>query len=105
MDMVFVPPTESRGAIGRRRVIRKLRKDGATSAGTARPFEPSNRLEERGLARALRCGMVRQTDKGGFWVDEEKVAACRTKEIRFVIIGLLAMLLLFAILYVLGEFN
>lgn len=103
MDVAFVPTGESRGAIGRRRVIRKLRRDGATSLGTARPFEPKNRLEERGLARALRCGMVRSTEKDTYWVDEEKVAECRSKELRFVLIVLLVMLMVFGTLYILGE--
>ena len=92
------------GTKGRQRLVCRLRADGATSAGSACPFEPGNRLERRALERALRCGMIRRTDEGTYWVDEDAVARVRALEVRWLIIGLLMMLLMFGILYILGEF-
>lgn len=92
------------GKEGRQRLVRKLRGAGAISAWSAQPFEPGNRMERRALDRALRCGMIRRTDEGTYWVDEEKVARIRAREVRWVIISILLMMLLFGILYILGEF-
>lgn len=89
---------------GSKRVVRRLRREGATSAWSARPFEPTSRLERRALERALHAGLVHRTDEGTYWVDEERVARLRTCELRWVLVSLLAMVLLFGILTILGEF-
>ena len=86
------------------RLVKRLLDDGATSEFSARPFEPRNRIETRALERAVRAGMIKRTDSGTYWVDQERYAQCRTKQIRFAIIAVMGMLLLFAILFILGEF-
>ena len=48
--------------------------------------------------------MIKRTDGGTYWVDQERYAQCRTKQIKFTIIAVMGMLLLFAILFILGEF-
>ena len=91
------------GSAARARMVRKLRAAGATSESSARPIEPGNRFQQRGLERALRCGMIRQAKNGGYYVDEDRVAAYRTCQMRWALTALLFLALLFGILYVLGE--
>jgi hypothetical protein len=92
------------GKAGGRRLVRRLRSAGATSERSAKPLEPANRMEERSLARALRCGTIRRTDAGLYWVDEAKLARIRARELRFLVIALLGLVLLFGVLFILGEF-
>ena len=98
----FVP---SGGGCGKSspRLVKKLLDQGATSEWSARPLEPGRKLEQRALARNLRAGIIRRTDKGDYWVDQERWAACRTRQLRVVTIAVFASLLLMAILFVLGE--
>jgi hypothetical protein len=100
--VVYVP-VHTAGAAGRQRLIRKLRSAGATSEGSAHPLEPENRIERKSLERALRCGTIRRTGDGNYWLDEEQLARSRTREMRYAGIALLFMLLTLGILYVLGE--
>jgi hypothetical protein len=86
------------------RLVKRLLDAGATSEWSAKPFEPRNSVETRALERAIKAGMIRRTDGGTYWVDQERYAQCRTKQIRFAIIAAMGMLLLFAILFILGEF-
>jgi hypothetical protein len=98
----FVP--HGSGNVPSTRLVKRLRDAGATSEWSARPLETKSPIEGRMLERSLRSGVVRQTDKGTFWVDEERLARCRTKQLRFALIAVLGVLLMFGILFILGEF-
>jgi hypothetical protein len=98
----------NRGSCGGRepshRLVKRLLDQGATSEWSARPLEPKNPLETKRLERTLSTGIVHRTDRGTYWVDEERWRACRTRQLRFAGIAVLGVLLMFAILFVLGEF-
>jgi hypothetical protein len=98
--MGYVPASNE----GRRRILRRLRKDGATSPASARAYEPKNGIERRALERAVKCGVVRAAGNDTYWVDEDRVRAVRSVELRFVGVTVLGVLLLFGILFILGEF-
>lgn len=102
MAVVFVPPGGSCGKSSPR-LVKKLLDQGATSEWSARPLEPGRRIEQRALERSLRAGIIRRTGKGDYWVDQERWAACRTRQLRLVAFAALATFLLLAILFVLGE--
>ena len=106
MAVVYTPIfTGSNGSTAHTsRLVKRLLDAGATSEWSAKPFEPRNRVETRALERAVKAGMIKRTEGGTYWVDQERYAQCRTKQIRFAIIAVMAMLLLFAILFILGEF-
>lgn len=86
------------------RLVKRLLDAGATSEWSAKSFEPRNAIETRALERAVKAGMIKRTDGGTYWVDQERYAQCRTKQIKFTIIAVMGMLLLFSILFILGEF-
>jgi hypothetical protein len=86
------------------RLVRKLLAEGATSQWSAKPLSPTRRIEQRALERAVRTGIIRRTDEGAYWVDQERWDACRAKQARFAVIAVFGVLLMFAILFVLGEF-
>jgi hypothetical protein len=94
----------SGGGKHRARLVRRLRADGATSVSSARPLELKNPFDRRGLESALRCGVIKRADGDTYYVDEERAAEVRTRELRFLLIALLAMAMLFGILFILGEF-
>lgn len=105
MGYVFIPSGGGRGCIeAKPRLIRRLLKQGATSQWSARPLELKRRYDFTELESNLKLGMIHRTDEGTYWVDEEKWARCRTKQARIAIIAVMAVLLMFAILFVLGEF-
>jgi len=85
-------------------LIKRLLDAGATSEWSARPLELRNSFEAKRLERTLRTGIIRRTDKGAYWVDEELWHQCRTKQLRLVGFAILGVILLFAILFILGEF-
>ena len=87
------------------RLVRKLLSAGATSQWSAKPLSPARRIEKLELERSIRSGVIHRTESGDYWVDEERWAECRTKQMRIVGIAVAASLLLIAILYVLGELS
>ena len=101
--MAYFVPRRSR-SVPSSRMVKRLLDAGATSEWSARPLETKGPIEGRMLERSLRSGIVRQTDKGTFWVDEERLARCRAKQLRFALIAVLGVLLMFGILFILGEF-
>jgi len=105
MGHVFIPSGGGSSCIeAKPRLIRRLLKQGATSQWSARPLELKRRYDFTELEANLKLGMIHRTDEGTYWVDEEKWARCRTKQARIAIIAVMAVLLMFAILFVLGEF-
>ena len=105
MGYVFIPSGAGRSCSeGSPRLVRRLLNQGATSQWSARPLELKRRYDFTELEANVKLGMIHRTDEGTYWVDEEKWARCRTKQVRIVIIAVLGVFLMFAILFVLGEF-
>lgn len=105
MGSVFIPGGGKRGCLeAKPRLIRRLLAQGATSQWSARPLELKRRYDHTELETNLKAGMIHRTDEGTYWVDEEKWARCRMKQVRIVIVTVLGVFLVFAILFVLGEF-
>ena len=103
MGYVFIP-SGGGGSQASPRLIRRLLHQGATSQWSARPLELKRKHEHAALEASLKSGMIHRTDAGTYWVDEEKWARCRTKQMRIVLVAVLGVFLVFAILFVLGEF-
>jgi len=101
MGAVIVHSSEG----GKCRVARRLFDEGATSQWSAREFEPKNGLERRALAACLASGLVTRTEAGTYFVDPERYEALRVRQRWALIIAVAAMLILFAVLYLTGEFN
>src|SRR5688572_22691811 len=85
-------------------LIKRLLDAGATSEWSARPLELRNSFEAKRLERTLRTGIIRRTDQCAYWLDEELWHQRRTTQLRPVASAILGVLLMFAILFVLGEF-
>jgi|SRR5687767_17212 len=105
MAYEYIPSGAGRGCSqGSPRLIKRLLNQGATSQWSARPLELKRKHEHVALEASLKSGMIHRTDEGTYWVDEEKWARCRTKQMRIVLVAVLGVFLMFAILFVLGEF-
>jgi len=101
MGAVIVHSSEG----GKCRVARRLFDEGATSQWSARAFEPRNGLEQRALAACLASGLVVRTEAGTYFVNAERYEALRVRQRWALIITVAVMLILFAVLYLTGEFN
>jgi hypothetical protein len=105
MAYVYIPTAgRSRPAGASARLVRRLLSQGATSQWSARPLELKRGYERAALEASLASGMIHRTDEGTYWVDEEKWARWRRKQLRIVVVAVMAVFLMFAILFVLGEF-
>jgi len=74
-----------RAARARRELVRQLKRSGATSQDKAVPLEVRGRVEERVLRRLLRKEVIRTGANGGYWLDVERDADCRRRQLIFVI--------------------
>jgi len=90
---------------GQHRLARRFFEEGATSKWSARPFEPKNGRERRALAACLAAGLVVRTDKDMYFVDAARYEAMQTRTRWALILAFAVVVILFAILYVTGEFN
>jgi len=81
-----------RAARARRELVRQLRRAEATSQEKAVPLEPKGRVEERVLRRLLRKEIVRTGANGGYWLDTERYADCRRRQLIFAIGAILVTL-------------
>jgi hypothetical protein len=91
--MASAAPIAAASVRARKRVLRAFRDAGAFSAERAIGFQPERRLEERYFDALVACGGIVGTDKGTFWLDEEKVAehtARRRKRAAMIFSGVLA---------------
>ena len=100
----MVPVTSVHGARRarvRRALASHLKRAGAVSPDRAIPLEPENRVEEQVLSRMLKSETIRPGARGGYWLDAERYAECRRREMIFVIGmflvmgGIMACLLLY----------
>jgi len=81
-----------RAARARRVLVKQLQRAGATSQDKAAPLEVNGRVEERVLKRLIRKEVIRPGAKGGYWLDPERYADCRRRQIIFAIGALLVTL-------------
>ena len=81
-----------RAARARRVLVRQLQRAGATSQDKAVPLEVHGRIEERVLKRLIRKEVVRTGVRGGYWLDGERYADCRRRQIIFAVGALLVTL-------------
>ena len=84
----MVPVTSVHGARRariRRELASHLKRAGAVSPDRAIPLEPENRTEEQVLSRMLKSETIRPGAKGGYWLDAERYAECRRRDLIFVI--------------------
>ena len=90
-----------RAARARRILVRQLKHAGATSQAKEVPLEVHGRTEERVLRRLIRKEIVRTGAKGGYWLDLERYADCRRRQIILLIgavlvtIGIMACAMLY----------
>ena len=100
--MVMVHGGSARAARARRELVRQLERAGATSQDKAAPLELNGRIEERVLRRLLRKEVIRAGAKGGYWLDRERYADCRRRQLIFAIgailvtLGIMACAMLYA---------
>ena len=80
-----------RAARARRELVRQLKRAEATSQDKAVPLEVHGRVEERVLRRLIRMGVIREGAKG-YWLDKERYADCRRRQIIFAIGAILVTL-------------
>jgi len=76
----------------RRRVIRRLEREGADSPETARPLSALSRIERGRLARLIDLGAVREAAPGSYWLDRGRYAVYADHQRRIAILILLAVL-------------
>jgi len=81
-----------RAARARRELVRQLKRAEATSQDKAVPLEVHGRVEERVLRRLIRKEVIREGTKGGYWLDKERYADCRRRQIIFAIGAILVTL-------------
>jgi len=81
-----------RAARARRELVRQLKRAEATSQDKAVPLEVHGRVEERVLRRLIRKEVIREGAKGGYWLDKERYADCRRRQIIFAIGAILVTL-------------
>ncbi len=87
------------------RVAGQLFRDGATSQWSARPYEPRNGPERRGLEAAVTSGLVVRTEAGSYFVNPVRYEAMRTRQRWALIVAIASILLGLAVLYLTGEFS
>jgi hypothetical protein len=76
----------------RRELVRQLKRAEATSQDKAVPLEVRGRVEERVLRRLIRKEVIREDAKGGYWLDKERYADCRRRQMIFAIGAILVTL-------------
>ncbi len=76
----------------RRRVVRRLEREGAVSPDTAGPLADLSRIERGRLARLIELGAVHELASGRYWLDREKYALYADHQRRIGILIVLAVL-------------
>lgn len=76
----------------RRRVVRRLEREGAFSPETARPLADLSRIERGRIVRLIELGAVHETAPSRFWLDRERYAVYADERRRIAILALLALL-------------
>ena len=76
----------------RRRVVRRLEREGAVSPETARPLSDLSRIERGRLARLLELGAIHEAGSKGYWLDSDRYAAYVSHQRRIVLLAVIAVL-------------
>jgi hypothetical protein len=76
----------------RRRVVRRLEREGAVSPETAGSLADLSRIERGRLARLLELGAIHQTAPGSYWLDRERYAVYADRKRRIAILVVIAIL-------------
>jgi hypothetical protein len=79
-------------AAARRRVVRRLEAENATSAETARPLDGLTGMEERRLRRLVELGAIQEAAPGRYWLDLPRYASYADHLRRIKILVVLAVL-------------
>jgi len=77
----------------RRRVVRRLEREGAISPETARPLADLSRLERGRVARLIELGAIRETSPGIYWLDRDRYAVYADHQRRIAILVVIAVLI------------
>ena len=76
----------------RRRVVRRLEREGAVSAETARPLADLSRIERGRVARLIALGAIHEEAEGRYWLDRARYAVYADHQRRIGILVVLAIL-------------
>jgi hypothetical protein len=76
----------------RRRVVRRLEREGAVSPETARPLADLSRIERGRLTRLVELGAIHETGPGSYWLDKERYAEYAGHNRRIAILAVIAIL-------------
>ena len=77
----------------RRRVVRRLEREGAVSPETARPLADLSRIERGRVTRLIELGAIHETSPGIYWLDRERYAVYADHQRRIAILVVIAVLL------------
>ena len=76
----------------RRRVVRRLEREGAVSPETARPLAELSRIERGRLVRLIDLGAIHEAAPGSYWLDRDRYAVYADHKRRIAILIVLAVL-------------
>jgi len=76
----------------RRRVVRRLEREGAVSRETARPLAGLSRIERGRLARLIELGTIHESAPGSYWLDRDRYTVYANHHRRIAILVVLAVL-------------
>ena len=84
-----------------RRIVRRLREEGAVSPGAAEPLDELRGLQRRRLPRMIARGIVREASPGRYYLDEDAWDSYRSQQLRLALalagVMLLVGLVMFAL--------
>ena len=76
----------------RRRVVRRLEREGAVSPETAGPLADLSRIERGRVARLIEVGAIHEAAPGSYWLDRERYAVYADHHRRIAILIVIAVL-------------
>lgn len=76
----------------RRRVVRRLEREGAVSPETARPLAELSRIERGRLTRLVEVGAIHEAAHGTYWLDRARYAVYADHQRRIAMLIVLAVL-------------
>lgn len=97
----MVPVHLAAARAAQRHVLERLRSDGAISPQSAQALDGLSGRQERQLARLVDLGMVRQTNPGAYYIDEDAVAQDESRRMRILVIvlAILSVLIITALVH------
>ena len=76
----------------RRRVVRRLEREGAHTPETARPLADLSRIERGRVSRLIELGAIHEIAPSRFWLDRERYAVYADHQRRIAILIVIAVL-------------